>query len=484
MRRPAWPLLLTLVAFTGAGVWFATRGAGQAAAVALAPCEVTGSQTAAECATIEVPENRRDPARAIGLHVLVLRAVPPPAAGAVPARAAESVFFLTGGPGSAASASAGYLSRELSALRDTHDFVFVDQRGTGASRPLRCEAGPEAALRPMFDAAEAARCRAALEPSADLSAYTTTDAVEDLEEVRRALGYAQITLHASSYGTRVAWAYAARYPGQTRALVLHGPVPPGFLVPLPFGRALDTAIEGLTRDCLSDVSCASRFPHLRRDIETAFTRLAAAPARVQTSATDTVEFTRGEFAEAVRYLLYSPTDARRLPHLMTQAASGDYAPIARASAAYRRGLARQINMGMYLSVTCAEDIPWITDDATREALAGTRLGDYRIRQQIAACTAWPRGSGSGPSAGPLDTPTLLLIGQYDPATPVEWGRRAAAMLPRSRLVVVPHGGHTFAGLGIDGCIARLTVDTLRRGSAGALDEGCVAGARRPPFVLD
>ncbi len=395
----------------------------------------------------------------------------------------EAVFFMTGGPGSGATASARGLTREHAALAPTHDFVFMDQRGTGQSNPLACAVAAAPGLPPMFSAEDAALCRKALEPSADLKAYTTSSAVADLEAVRRALGYERINLHGSSYGTRLAWSYAATFPERARTLVLHGPVPPGFLIPLPFAKGLETALTGLVADCLADPPCAARFPRLTADVEAAFEGVRDAPARITLDGQTESTFSRGELAEAVRYLLYSATDARRVPLLLTQAAAGDYTPIARASANYRRGLNRTLNMGMYLSVTCAEDIPFLDDAAIAAASQNTKLGDYRARQQIAACSAWPRGTARNNRPAPLRVPAMIHAGAYDPATPLESARRAAALLPDGRLVVVPHGAHAFGGLGIDECLARMTTAFIAAGSAAAVDDSCVAQARRPPFVL-
>lgn len=445
-----------------------------AASMSLSPCSVPGIDQPTECGTLAVPENRERPGRTIGLKLVVVRATE--------ANARAAVFFMTGGPGTAATASARALTREHATLAATHDFVFMDQRGTGGSHPLPCPR-PAAGLEPVFSAQAAALCRKALEPSADLLAYTTAHAVNDVDDVRQTLGYDRINLHGSSYGTRLAWAYAARFPARARTLVLHGPAPPGFGIPLPFARGLETALDGLLTDCRADAACAERFPRLRADVDAAFERLQAGPVRVQLDETGHSLFTRGELAEAVRYMLYSAMDARRLPLMLTQAAGGDYTPIALASATYRRGLQRILNMGLYLSVTCAEDIPFLDEAAVTATSRGTRLGDYRARQQIEACSAWPRGDAPAPEATTLAVPALIQIGAYDPATPLEAAKRAAALLPNGRLVVVPHGAHAFAGLDVEDCLARITTAFISAGSAATVDDSCVAHARRPPFVL-
>lgn len=473
-------LTLLVMILTGAASACELRPSHAAASpdLALVSCALRGVSRPAECGAFDVPENRRTPGRTIALRVAVIRATTP-----APSAGRDSIFFFTGGPGSAATASAGLLSRELAPLSDTHDFVFVDQRGTGGSNPLPCVADGADTLTPLFDASVAERCRAVLERSADLGAYTTADAVDDLEAVRRALGYQRINLHASSYGTRVAWEYAAHFPDHARALVLHGPAPPGLIIPLPFAQGLETALEGVITDCLAEPSCAERFPRLREDVRTAFERLRVSAVPVSVDGI-TAHLSQGELSEGVRYLLYSPVDARRLPLLLAQAAAGDYAPIARALMNHRRGLARDLTMGMYLSVTCTEDIPFLTGPAIDAASRNSRLGDYRVRQQAAACAVWPRGPAPEKRPGTaLRVPALLQIGEYDPATPLAWGHRAAAMLPEGRLLVVPHGGHAFNGLGVDACLWGITASFLRDGSAASIDSSCVAAARRPPFLL-
>lgn len=445
-----------------------------------APCEWTDVPGRVECARVRVREKFDDQAsRPININVLIARASTP--------SGAEPIFFFTGGPGSAASESAAYLAREFDEARQTRDLVFIDQRGTGGSSRLQCPRPAEAARRiaPMFDEAETRACLADLSRQADLSRYTTTDAARDVDVVRNAAGYDRIHLHGSSYGTRVAWLYAALYPHAVRSMILHGPAPPDFRLPLPFARGLDAALEGVVTDCESDADCRSRYPRVRQDLQRTFDGVRERPAAVtldeRTGLTVHASFGIGEVSEGLRYLLYTPGGARRVPGLLRAAAAGDYTPLARAAAEERRRN-ESLNRGMYLSVTCAEDLPFITETDLEEATAGTRLGDYRVRQQQRACAVWPRGDAL-PDAFflPLEVPALLLVGEHDPATPPAVAERGMSLLPNGRLVVIPHAAHAFGGLGIEGCLARVMHTFVARGRAADVDASCVAAARRPPF---
>src|SRR5262249_13059575 len=154
-------------------------------------------------------------------NVLVL-----PALSATPAP--DPVFWLHGGPGAAATQTAAAAKGGfLEGLRRDRDLVFVDQRGTGRSNPLACDLGDDPAdldafFGPLFPPDLVLRCRRKLEAIADLALYTTPIAMDDLDEVRAALGYERINLVAASYGTIAAQVYLRQHPDHVRSVFLLG----------------------------------------------------------------------------------------------------------------------------------------------------------------------------------------------------------------------------------------------------------------------
>src|SRR5258706_195691 len=126
--------------------------------------------------------------RQISLRVAVLRAGsrdPAP----------DPLFFLAGGPGQAATEAFVPLESAFAKINRTHDIVLVDQRGTGGSNALRCPApGNPLELDTLPEiAAAAAACLPQL--TGDPRFYTTSLAMDDLDQVRAALGYDQIDLY-------------------------------------------------------------------------------------------------------------------------------------------------------------------------------------------------------------------------------------------------------------------------------------------------
>lgn len=448
------------------------------------PCDLPGLEEA-RCGTLSVPEDRGDPeGRTIEVHFAVL-----PARGA---GEAGPLFFLAGGPGASALGGAAWFAHDWDSLRERHDFVFVDQRGTGRSHPLECDLfGPpedlEAYLGDFLPLDAVRRCLADLGDAADPRFYTTGHFVADLDEVRRALGYERINLYGLSYGTRVGLELMRRHPESVRAAVLHGLAPPDDPVPLGFPRAAQGALDGVLADCAAEPACRAAFPDLEARTEALFARLEEGPARVEivhpaTGEPVTVPLSRDLAAEAVRYLLYSAARAALLPAILWQVSEGDLAPLAEFALFSRRFLVAG-GTGLYLSVTCAEDLPFVDEAEALRLAEGTFLGAYRYVQQRDACRLWPRGDIPEDFRQPVRSgePALLVSGARDPVTPPAHGERVAAGLARGHHLVVPGAGHDLQGLVGGECVRDLIAGFLAAGSPDGLDDGCLSEVRRTAF---
>ena len=458
-----------------------------AALATLAPAPVPRAECqdlpipTARCSTVSVPENRGvSNGRRIALRVAVVRARGQD-------RTADPVFFLAGGPGQAATD----LMRDPAVLHqplgERRDLVFLDQRGTGRSNPLPCNlhppedyaAGRFASFMPV-DRVRA--CRSALEQNADLAQYTTAASVEDIEDVRIALGYGRINLAGGSYGTRLALEYVRVHGTRVRAVLLDGVAPPSLHMPDGFGRAAQRALDGVIDECAATPACAAAFPKLRAETEQVFERLSQAPITTRLRGIDRpVTMTRDQVAEAVRYLLYATRQASRLPLLLHRASAGDFSAIAEYLKSYRLGA---LYDGLYLSITCAEDVPFLPKDAEARD-QGTFLGSYRIREQRAACAEWPRGDVPSYHGQPVRSrvPVLITTGSLDPVTPPAHGDLVAKTLPNALHIRVPAGAHGLGGLqGLD-CLAAIKRDFVQRGTTAGLDISCVRNIARPAFDM-
>ena len=195
--------------------------------------------------------------------------------------------------------------------------------------------------------------------------------------------------------------------------------------------------------------------------------------------------TRGTYAETIRRMLYAPFQASRVPWVIHRAHAGDYAPLLREALADRRA-SEQNAWGLFMALTCSEDVPFIDAAATARDNGRTLLGDYRYRQQAEACRGWPIYTPPADYHAPVpsNVPALLLSGELDPVTPPRWGEMAAEALPNSVHLVIPGGGHAFFGMPGAECVDSLVVRFLAQGSTQGLDTRCIQRIRRPPFFIE
>ncbi len=439
------------------------------------------------CGTVSVFENRAaGRGRRIALHVVVLRAIGGGGSSQPP------LFSLEGGPGLAATDGVRFWETELKPFRRNRDIVLLDQRGTGASNPLRCSRERRDAgdfLEEMYPLEYVRRCRSELETKADLTQYSTSAAADDIEDVRRALGYGRIDLIGLSYGSRLALVTLRQHPKSVRAAVLMGLTPTWAHLPLFHAANAQRALSLLLEDCAAEASCKGAYPDLPGDLARVAEALGAAPATASAawpagSPPKTVSITRDVFFETLRRQMYEPATTRRLPAVIHAAAAGNYAPFL--TAALPSGDGRDGSAdGLYLSITCSEDTSQITRGEAERAIAGTLFGSYRIDQQRRACAIWP--TKRLPARYFRDVrssvPVLILSGGRDPVTPPAWATRAARKLSRSRHVIVPLSAHLENGLDDVACWDRVVLSFLDRGTAEGLDVSCLARLKPAPFQV-
>ena len=486
MRNPTILPLLAILALSAA---HPLRGAGEPAPpFSLGACKEPGLPAEARCGTYEVFENRETrTGRKIPLQVVVLPARD--AAGRLP----DPFVYFAGGPGDSSIREGLFFAQELAALRKTRDVLLVDLRGTGGSAGLFCtemqgKQGIQGFLDDFLPAGPMKACRDRLQATADLSWYVTGAAVDDVEEVRTALGYGPVNLMGGSYGTRAVLTYLRRHPQSVRTITLLGVVPPDDRYPLNVARSAQTALEGLLAECEGDAACREAFPELRQELAAVMERVTAEPVRVSLFDLDTgepfeIRLGRAAVAQTLRYMTYSPADAALLPLLVHAAAGGNFEPLAQTARLHATFLTSTAD-GFYQSVTCAEDVAFIRPEEIPAAVEGTLLGDFRVQRQRAACEGWPVRDPGREIQAPVvsDVPALLISGERDPVTPAANGDRVVSTLKNGLHLVVADGAHSLRGMQGGDCLTGVMAAFIESGKTEGLETSCVGRMRRPAFV--
>jgi len=463
--------------------------------LAFSPCTLAPQFGAvsveAQCATLSVAENPASPeGRKIALHIAW---VPADEDGTTEP---DPVFMLAGGPGQAATESYPQVAPAFRDVLKKRNVILVDQRGTGESNPLMCEdeqdqakAEEDIAGAPPADKADTARqfaaqCRDTLSKTADLRFYTTTDAVRDLEAVRRAIGAQAINLVGISYGTRVAQQYAMRHPATTRTIVLDSVAPNTLILGNDFARNLEQALDLQFGRCGKVPACAKALGDPRSRLDALMTQLRSDPplVRYRDASTNQMQQARllpEHVAGLMRMYAYAPLASSLLPLQLKEASEGRYDGLMAMAKMLDRTMAGQMMFGMQLSVICSEDAYGLEDHPDDAAtLLGNQFADYLGAQ----CQVWPKGAMPADFHAPLRTrvPALLMSGEFDPVTPPRYGEEVARTLPNARHLVVRGQGHNVIGTG---CMPKLFAQFIDKADAKSLDAKCLDKVSyAPPFT--
>lgn len=354
------------------------------------------------------------------------------------------LLFLTGGPGQPGVPFVERIAKAMGPVLEDYRLVMIDQRGTGGTA-LRCpglqqQMGSSDLTPPTADAVR--DCAEAIGPNRRF--YATGDTVADLELLRRALGVRKMTLDGVSYGTYTAERYALAHPGHVARMVLDSVVPqtgydPMALVPMQAApRVLKEACEsiGCTTDPAADLA--------------------------------EVVATHGngvDVLDAITTWGFVDPDYATMIDALHQAAEGNLGLLNGLIQGTRQGNtadAEELSQGLHAATLCLDGrYPWGRSDAPlagrRAALekAGAELtpADYGPFDAATAtglgsmlsCVDWPRTP-----APPLPpehrrlpgVPVLLLGGDRDLSTPVEWLYDQKKLTPRAEVVVVRGVAHS------------------------------------------
>ncbi len=436
----------------------------------------TGYQVDARCGKLTVSEDRSDPdGRKIELNVAVVPAIkrnPEP----------DPLFLLAGGPGQSAVETFPAMLPMLFQIYQDRDIVLVDQRGTGESNPLQCLSSDDEMLSEEQVLEKLKACPTTLD--ADLRFYTTEIAMNDLDEVRSALGYETINLYGASYGTRAALTYLRMFPEHVRTVTLDAVVDPGFVMFMDAAGDGQAALDAFFARCEADEACKTTFPNLRQEFADLLVRLNEEPAQIKfphplTNKPFELTVTRQLITNMVFNTLYLPDLVATLPLSIHEAyANANYAPLITQAFLLDAGLYD----GMFYAVTCSEDALLISADQAAESGTHSVFGDRTV-DFMKVCAAWPKGEVSPDFRKPIasNVPVLIFSGDADPITPPWHADKVADSLTNELHLVFPGMGH---GNLMSRCSTKIFSDFIQSASTDGLDTVCIKGIQPAPFFVD
>jgi pimeloyl-ACP methyl ester carboxylesterase len=416
-----------------------------------------------ECGFVIVPEDHDNPeGKTIRLAVAVMRDQSED-------HQPDPVIVLAGGPGEKLVENRGIMLQLFGDVHPDRDLIIFDQRGVGLSEPaLECPEWIEAQYDLLDEADELVtyqtsyiklmECNQTLvNEGVNLSAYNTSQSAADVNAIREALGYEQLNLFGGSYGSFLAQAVVREYPEMVRSVAMNSvyPLEANFLVDAPLVTA-QGALD-LLAACESDEECNQAYPDLTEVFFETIERLNEEPVMITvTHATSgknyDVLLTGDRVYGNLLGFMYITQFIPLLPQAIYDVYNGDYDLVAQLQGTYL-SLYEATSRGMMYSVLCTEDLidkEWEDLRKNYEAVPiplsdEIDIEDTRPYSIFAICEGWGVEEADPSFKQPLvsDIPTLLLGGEFDPVTPIEFAYDVAESLSNSYLYEFSGVGHNI-----------------------------------------
>lgn len=409
-----------------------------------------------ECGNLVVPEDRSDPGGSqVRLHVAIFRSR------SMDPRPDPLIYLTGGGGGNELDSTTRYLDDGNDAILDERDFIMYNQRGAKYAKPyLGCKgyAAFMAELLPMNlprEEAEAKEiefllaCRdGLLERDIDLNMYNTAVNAADLNDLRIALGYDQINIYGTSYGTRLALEVLRGYGEHIRSAIIDSVYPPNVHFYSDYWINSWHTFKRILDACVADPGCRERYPGIESRLYRVLDDLHANPRSVRYSGSGTeitLAYDDVVFVDAM-YLFPYLSQPGMVPFMIQSASQEDFTSI-ESFVPWAMGVVPSdtIADGVQFSILCREETPF--DSYERLVELGHLMPPQIARGSVLSfnydlCAEWGVDPAEPAEKEPVvsDVPTLILAGEFDPITPPVWARLAAESLGN-------HFYYEFPGLG-------------------------------------
>jgi pimeloyl-ACP methyl ester carboxylesterase len=434
-----------------------------------------------------------------------------------PGKAAGTLVATEGGPGYPATLSRDDYLALFKPLQQQHDFLLMDNRGTGQSGAIDCH---ELQTAEKWTVELTAACGQSLGDRAPL--YSTAYAADDLAAILEALGIRRIDLYGDSYGTYFEQVFAVRHPNALRSIVLDGAYPlngPDYAWYPSYAPAMRDKFDIA---CRRFAPCAALPGDSIAHIQPMLEQLRTHPFHAHAADSDGKQRAFTADASQLAIVMYGSAPAfatvRELDAAARAFTEGDRAPALRLMAETNSGVdsrdptadATHWSAGLAAAVMC-QDPPQIFDMRLAPALrtadrdraiterkrtlpatyAPFTIDEYRGMPLdysfIDQCVEWPLAPTSHPSSHVVaadpqypDIPALIISGELDNITTMADGASVAAAFKHGTQVRIANSFHVNAlPRARSACGAQL----VRRFVEQLSVEDTACAARVPPLRL-
>ncbi len=383
------------------------------------------------------------------------------------------LLYLHGGPGIATLGNLrSYLkSSTWKLIRQKHDLIFFDYRGTGFSEPDLCNDLPDslstfAKSNNSGDAINQKEislykdCRnRLLSNGIDLKTFSSFQLAADAEAIRKILKINKWNIYGVSYGTTVALNIIRHFSSHINSVILDSPFPPN--APWnDFVRPFNAAFTVLEKTLQKDPMTAKQFANLRHDFESAVKRLNQKPVPIYfNDKKDSIKrlYTGDNFAWSIWTALLKPKAIPFVPLAIQQVASGNDYILATWSTAFSSSdTYGKFSETQSRAILCFEGKPHKPEDSEESLLKKyPEFASFNSGFNIPICKVWRPDDPDNKNFEPVlsDVPVLIFSGEYDPVCPPLFGELTARTLRNSTFINVPAASH--AAIHADDCLRNI-----------------------------
>jgi len=406
----------------------------------------------AERGFVFVPINRsKRGSDVIGIEVYRFRASANAKPGAPP------IFFLHGGPGfpglEGFLKTEGTFEERWRPLTDVSDVVVVSQRGIGSSKPttlIDMPSDPIPAEQP-FDADKVRteaqqvyqREKAFWEQAGvDLKGFTVLEAADDVDDVRKALGYDKITIWGGSFGSHWGMTLMRKRPEILERVILFGMEGPDQSYDHP--GWLWNVYKRMAEEAEKAPELKGMIPEggLIKAAETIVERARTKPFTV--TVTDTVDNSKHDIlfdGELIKPLSRGYGPLNNWPASIITMYRGDFRAAAEARFRWSKSSARAYRTASYFMLDCGSGV---TQKRLAEQQADPAVNLLWRMNSIYfdACSVWESDLGDDFRQNfETQIPTVIVHGTWDLSTPLENAQELVPYFKNSKFIPVVRGPH-------------------------------------------
>ncbi len=366
------------------------------------------------------------------------------------------IFVLEGGPGDNPSVMQKLedIVTPLSLFTSRSDVVIFDQRGNGNSIPnLSCENSFSLPLDLPLSKVSFTRayrkyikeCSAYWkERGRDLQGYNVVSMADDIEAIRRGLGYEKIMLFGGSFGSHLGLTYIKRYPYRVDRASLDSPEGLQHTIKLPY--EVDKVLVQLSDLVKGDSVLSKKIPSFVNLVKETLNFIEKNPVKfkvINPVSEKQVEIVLGKLdLQLATAMTLGRMGYRELPYYYLQMKSGDYSWLANRSIGFRRspnGMGSLMASLTDCSSGMASKRKKEVSRQTEDAILGDALNNviFEVFDILPLQDLSEELEINFTSKVPL----LVICGSQDAKTPVRNGMEIINNFENSRLLVVKNGSH-------------------------------------------